>query len=57
MTTKVCRRCGKNKLTSQFAKHARSKDGLQQWCKQCVNERKKEIRRARKVAEVADEVE
>jgi hypothetical protein len=35
---KVCIKCKLNKELCLFSKHSRSKDGLQQTCKKCVNE-------------------
>lgn len=34
---KVCPHCKEMKLTSEFSKSAKNPDGLQAWCKQCVN--------------------
>ena len=34
-TTKVCKRCGRELPADQFNKHARSRDGLQPYCKDC----------------------
>ena len=33
--TKVCNRCGRELPTSDFGRHARTKDGLQPICKEC----------------------
>jgi hypothetical protein len=37
--------CGKTKPRAAFSKQTRAKDGLQAWCKQCVKDRQKEIRK------------
>lgn len=34
---KVCPHCKEMKPTSEFSKSAKNPDGLQAWCKQCVN--------------------
>jgi len=34
---KVCSKCKKEKLTSEFGKRKDSKDGLRGWCKECTN--------------------
>jgi ribosome-binding protein aMBF1 (putative translation factor) len=44
---KTCRRCGQTKPAGAFHRDARMRDGLQSWCARCVNERSREIRRAR----------
>lgn len=36
--TKECKKCRQIKITSEFAKSIRRKDGLQSWCKLCVKE-------------------
>lgn len=35
---KICSRCSKNKLLTEFRKQTRSKDGLTVWCKSCFAE-------------------
>lgn len=35
---KTCRKCGSIKPRRSFSKHSRTSDGLQSYCKQCVNE-------------------
>lgn len=44
--TKTCRRCNQTKPAAAFNRHARMRDGLQSWCRACVNGRSREIRRA-----------
>lgn len=34
---KPCVPCGASKPRTEFSKHAKTKDGLQSWCKTCVN--------------------
>jgi len=41
---KQCKRCLHRKPKSEFCKSSRLKDGLQTWCKQCINEYKRERR-------------
>lgn len=36
---KVCLKCGREKVESDFSKDSRNKDGLQSWCKECLNEK------------------
>lgn len=33
---KTCSRCKETKSVSEFSKHHRNKDGLQDWCKSCI---------------------
>jgi hypothetical protein len=35
---KICKHCGESLLTANFYKSTKSFDGLQSWCKQCMNE-------------------
>lgn len=35
---KICARCGLEKSNGDFAKDAKSTDGLQSWCKECQRE-------------------
>lgn len=37
-TTKICRRCGKEKPAGEFNRKSSSPDGLQSYCKECVKE-------------------
>jgi hypothetical protein len=37
---KKCRSCGTERSLTDFSKNKNSQDGLQHWCKQCMNERK-----------------
>lgn len=39
--TKLCTKCGKEKPISAFSRNAASLDGLQVWCKDCLNEKAK----------------
>lgn len=36
--------CGETKPLDAFSKRAKSKDGRQAWCKQCMKERKEQLR-------------
>ncbi len=38
INTKTCIKCKRNLPVTCFSKHKREKDGLQWWCKECVNE-------------------
>lgn len=38
--TKVCTRCKTEKMSSQFSKSKRAKEGLHNWCKTCVRDQK-----------------
>lgn len=40
--TKVCKKCGQELPISFFWKNAKSKDGLQNWCKNCQTEYEKQ---------------
>jgi hypothetical protein len=44
---KRCRRCDQTKPAHAFSRHEGKRDGLQSWCRFCVNERSREIRRGR----------
>ena len=35
--TKICPKCKREKSISQFHLHSKFKDGLQRWCKECLN--------------------
>lgn len=37
METKICKRCQKEKPTSEYGMSKNSPDGLQSWCKECTN--------------------
>ena len=50
---KVCRKCGRELPVEKFSKNARSKDGLQDTCKDCVSIYWKEKYRARKAVSSA----
>lgn len=50
---KKCTRCGVEKPKSEFSKHARSKDGLSNWCKACASQYDKEYREKHK-AEISE---
>lgn len=43
-TRKRCRRCGLVLPAKEFSKESRLRDGLASWCRQCVNERRREWR-------------
>ncbi len=45
--TKVCRKCGYEKSVDMFGKMTSSKDGLQVWCKECINGYQKGMHRAK----------
>jgi len=38
MESKRCSKCGEIKPVSEFSKNKSKKDGLQDWCKTCLNE-------------------
>lgn len=42
--SKICPRCKKNKLIAEFSLCKDKRDGHQSWCRQCVNERRKQIK-------------
>lgn len=41
---KVCHKCGEEKPVKNFSKNTNSPDRLQHECKQCQNDRKRELR-------------
>ena len=41
METKKCSKCGQEKPASAFYKSAKSKDGLQSYCRECQGEERK----------------
>lgn len=47
MDTKICSKCGKELPREAFHKNNRAKDGLQYYCKACLNEALKESRKRR----------
>lgn len=47
MTSKVCLNCGVEKSVQDFHKKATVKDGIQPYCKPCINLRKREWRKKR----------
>ena len=56
MKTKKCAKCGVTKPITEFNRHSRSKDGLQNWCRDCMkissyksNERIKEGKHKKKI--------
>lgn len=51
--TKVCSRCGEQKLVTEFYKDHRREDGLRSVCKQCWSHRQKAYRSTRK-AEISE---
>ena len=51
METKVCRKCGRELPLSEFHKKSASKDGLQDYCKQCSSKSAAEsVRKKRAIA-------
>lgn len=48
METKVCSKCGIEKLLSEFYSHAWNKDGLNSNCKTCISKKLKEYRKTKK---------
>ena len=52
METKTCTKCGEEKPLALFYRHKKSKDGLTQSCKSCVNVRVAEYRATPKGREV-----
>ena len=38
MTTKRCTRCDTDKPLTQFGRYEKSKDGMKNYCKECVSE-------------------
>jgi len=44
MKTKVCSKCGIEKLVSEFGTASPNKDGYNSWCKQCVRDSSKRYR-------------
>lgn len=48
MKTKVCTKCHKRKLISNFNKKNQYKDGYNNWCKECVKEYNKQYRETHK---------
>jgi hypothetical protein len=45
---KICNKCNKLKLKKEFTKLATSKDGLNYYCRPCINEAAKKYYYARK---------
>jgi hypothetical protein len=43
--TKLCRHCGEIKPREAFTIHTNTKDGLQPWCNDCKNERRRWARK------------
>lgn len=46
-TEKTCRHCWQTKPAGDFGRKPTMRDGLQSWCKDCTNDRGREIRRGR----------
>jgi len=42
MSNKICKKCGESKAVENFGKQAKSKDGLKNYCKECIAEINKE---------------
>lgn len=38
METKICTKCGRELSVAMFSKKTKSNDGLQKYCKECLNE-------------------
>ena len=47
---KRCRKCKKWKAESEFYRHRRNKDGLEVWCKVCINKANRKYRKRRLTA-------
>ena len=47
--SKVCTKCGEDKLLSEYHKNKTTKDGYVQWCKKCRKERLNEIKTNKKM--------
>ena len=56
MSTKTCSKCGVEKDVGEFNKNKSRKDGLQEWCKSCVNEHYK-ANRDERLAKVKEHYE
>ena len=48
METKVCKKCGRELPVANFSKNAKTKDGLQPMCKECVSAYMKEYEARKK---------
>lgn len=58
METKICTKCGRELPVDRFNKKSASKDGLQQYCKECQHESAKKSYHKRKMKRnVLDNVE
>jgi hypothetical protein len=42
---KICSKCGENKPESEFGKRSSAKDGLHEWCKECVCKSSREYKK------------
>lgn len=51
---KFCPHCGEWHLLSDFQARAKSKDGLQRWCRDCTNEYNKLLRSAKREASIEE---
>lgn len=45
MNKKICTRCNSEKSVDNFDKHESTKDKLQNWCRDCKNARRRELRK------------
>ena len=48
METKRCACCGKELPVSEFGSNKRNTDGLQSYCRQCTNDKQRQIYQSRK---------
>lgn len=48
MKVKKCAKCGRVLTVDHFSKRTASKDGLQDWCKDCISESTRKARERRK---------
>lgn len=55
--TKLCKKCGRELTLDHFGKKNGAKDGLQNWCKECMTKNVLEARRAKKAAKAQTETE
>ena len=53
----MCKRCGRELPVSEFGKHARTKDGLQHYCRECLGKLMRSSRSKKKDAVQDDDTE